>query len=45
MQEYELHIKRLNQWCEVPIRKFYERIFYEGHSMTHSGSGITENAV
>lgn len=45
MAEYELHIFRLSQWCEVPQRKFYERIFVEGHGVTHAGTHITESAI
>lgn len=43
MHEYELHFyKQRNQaWYEIPRRKFYERIFFEGHGPTHIGSNVT----
>ena len=45
MAEYELHTFRLNQWNEVPRKKFYEMVISEGHTVTHSGTGITEQTV
>ncbi len=43
--EYELHITRLGQWCEVPQKKHYERIFFEGHGPTHSGTNCTGSTI
>lgn len=43
--EFELQIRRLGTFCEVPLKKHYERIFFEGHGPTHSGSDITESTI
>jgi hypothetical protein len=44
MAEFELQTKRCgHDWAELPQRKFYERILYEAHGLTHSGVTLTES--
>ncbi len=41
MAEFELHCYRLGQWMEIPQKKYYERIFFESHGITHAGYHMT----
>lgn len=43
--EYELQIRRLGTFCEIPLKKYYEKIFYEGHGATHSNRNVVESTV
>ena len=44
MGEWEFQTKRGEyDWSEIPQRKFYERILYEAHGLTHSGTTLTES--
>jgi hypothetical protein len=48
MHEWELHyFKKMKggTWYEIPRRKFYERIFFEGHGPTHIGMGTTHELI
>lgn len=44
MAEYEFLTRRhVNEWNEIPQRKYYERLLYEAHGLTHSGCTLTES--
>lgn len=45
VKEFELQTYRMGFWAEIPPKKYYERVLYEGHSATHSGTRITESTV